>query len=318
MKRILIVLLALLLCASCALADIVVEVGGKRMERMDATREYNRLLREGKKAQALEIMYALARAGDLNAMYSVGMANVDEERLYWLEYAAMDGHTGAMLALYEEYQYTNEELALHYLKEAAAGGDTDACYLLGELYLFGGMGIEPDYDKARPLIRAAADERDCRAMYYVAYGKEHGLYGYARDEAAAASTYMFLWEIGDTECWQYGEALDNLGKMYEDGRGVRRDDEMAFELYEQAHQHVMNCGPLLKMARMHAEGRGTKQDVRRAWEILDALRDDAPGYDGDWAYLMGLMYHNGYGTQKNKTLAEAYFEQAQEWGVSLW
>ena len=24
--------------------------------------------------------------------------------------------------------------------------------------------------------------------------------------------------------------------------------------------------------------------------ILDSLREDAPGYEGDWAYLMGMMY----------------------------
>lgn len=318
MKRILVVLLALMLYASCALADIVVEVGGRRMERMDATREYNRLLREGREAQALEIVYALARAGDIYAMYEVGMANEAEERQYWLEYAAMGGHTGAMLALYEEYLYRDQEVALRYLRQAADEGDTDACYLLGEMYLFGDMGLEQDYAQARPLIEAAADVRDSRAMYYVAYGQENGLYGYRKDERSAASKYMLMWELGETECWQYGEALDNLGRMYEEGRGVERDDEMAFSLYEQANEYVMTCGPLLKMARMYAEGRGTPQNVRRAWEILDGLRDDAPGYDGDWAYVMGLMYKNGYGTQKNETLSSAYFQQAQEWGISLW
>lgn len=68
---------------------------------------------------------------------------------------------------------------------------------------------------------------------------------------------------------------------------------------------------------MYAEGRGTEQDTDKAWEILKAMQEDGEGYDMHWGYVMGKMYENGYGVEKNMEMAEKYYEEARRIELEL-
>ena len=279
--------------------------------------------RSSDRETALEYLREAALGGDAYAMYELGMENVEEERHYWLEYAAMGGVTEAMVALYREYRHNSPDTALLFLEDAAQAGNAEAMFELATVYMWGDLEQRANDEKARYWLDKAVEERWEQAWYYIAYAYEHGLYGYPKNEKQAVGWYMMLWDLGEgvyfdgVEMWEYGEGVFNLACMIEAGRGREKDDELAFRLYEEAHDHLWDCKALLKMAAMYAQGRGTTRNTQKAWDILDSLREDAPGYEGDWAYLMGMMYEKGYGVQKNQTLAKAYYEQAQEYGCML-
>lgn len=298
------------------LAAMLCMVSNVSAQSSDLTLYYQYRNTDHKKA--MTHLERAAKQGDPYAMYELGMENSEEERFYWLEYAAMDGVTAAMLQLYREYQDIDLETATLFLEDAAQAGDAEAMFELAKVYMWGNEVRQANNAKAKHWLDKAVEERWEPAWYHAAYAYEHGLYGYERSDKKAVGCYLMLWELGGgLDTWEYGEGLFNLACMLEEGRGREKDDEFAFELYAQAHEHLWDCKALLKMAAMYAQGRGTARNTQKAWDILDSLREDAPGYEGDWAYLMGMMYEKGYGVQKNQTLAKAYYAQAQEYGCML-
>ena len=64
------------------------------------------------------------------------------------------------------------------------------------------------------------------------------------------------------ECYLAGDAVYNLGEMYERGEGTTPDMEKAFQYYEEAEDHF-------NMGRMYEQGLGTKKDL---WKALDCYR----------------------------------------------
>lgn len=68
------------------------------------------------------------------------------------------------------------------------------------------------------------------------------------------------------ECYLAGDAVYNLGEMYERGEGTAPDMEKAFHYYKEAENHF-------NMGRMYEQGIGTEKDLQKAFECYRKIID---------------------------------------------
>ncbi len=177
----------------------------------------------------------LAREGDAEAQYKLGMTFYKNE-------------TRRSFAYYD---------AVLWLEKAAAGGYKKANFTLGEIYRWGGYGVEKDYKKAVECYLKAynfceSDEKgkieealgDC---YYMLDEEENALvwarrYAERGSEDAISSYGCMLYDFE-----RYGEAVEafkrldestgrfgvfTLGECYFYGRGVAEDKAEAKRLWQ--------------------------------------------------------------------------------------
>src|SRR5438874_3362321 len=109
--------------------------------------------------------------------------------------------------------------ALTKLRPAVTSGDPRAIYNLGIMYR-DGLGVDKDRGKAKTLFLAAAAKGHALAQYGIArLSYDDG------DFAEAARWYQKAGDQGDLD------ALYNLGYMYHEGQGVRKDYSKANQLF---------------------------------------------------------------------------------------
>lgn len=140
---------------------------------------------------------------------------------------------------------------------------------------------------------------------------EKGYEAYQRGEFAAA---LEIWEplaqSGDPR------ALYNVGVIYAQGRGVRRDAARAAELWARAaktgHARAMHNLALAHIAGVpRAETRAGIQDYDTA---LTWLKKAADKNLADSLYTLGNLYKSGLGVEPDAARAAALFRQAAEGG----
>lgn len=96
-----------------------------------------------------------------------------------------------------------------------------------------------------------------------------------------------LYEKGaNLECF---EAMNNLGFMYENGFGCEKNYEKAFELYNKSLK-FNNVTALSNLAMMYLKGRGTEKNIYKAVELLTecAIKGD----DESKKYLGTVIKNN--------------------------
>lgn len=105
-------------------------------------------------------------------------------------------------------------------------------------------------------------------------------------------------------------AQDNLGRMYGNGLGVAQDDHEAVRWYRKAAEQG-NAGAQARLAFMYEKGRGVAQDDREslAWNRKAAEQGNALGQ-----YNLGIMYLKGRGVEKDDREAMGWFRKAAEQG----
>lgn len=119
------------------------------------------------KSREFSDMERLARRGDMDAEYRIGLAyrtgtddvRVNPERaLDWIRRAAQQGHPGA-IALYGLMLYEGDmkEQSEYWLKMAATNGDARSQYVLGLEYWNGGI-VEKDPQAAVYFLKRASDQ----------------------------------------------------------------------------------------------------------------------------------------------------------------
>jgi TPR repeat protein len=162
-----------------------------------------------------------ADAGQVNAMYSLGYSyesglgvpKSDADAATWYRKAADAGHPLGMSRLgtmYEEGRGVHQEdgEAVAWYREAARGGDVRAMYKLGVFYEkkgFRSQALEQRHGRIAPGPASGNQDYRTAAMWY---------------EAAAH--------------YHYDAAKINLGYLYQNGLGVRKDLNAARILYAQA------------------------------------------------------------------------------------
>ena len=108
------------------------------------------------------------------------------------------------------------------------------------------------------------------------------------------------------------EAEYNLGVMYYNGQGVKRDYPKAFELFtKSANQGYAKAE--YNLGVMYYNGHGIKQDYQKAFEWFTKSANQ--GY-AEAEYNLGVMYYNGQGVSKNLNTAKQWFAKACENGYT--
>lgn len=113
-----------------------------------------------------------------------------------------------------------------------------------------------------------------------------------------------IWEkmAGDGD----GQAMNNLGVLYDQGIGVEPDPGRAAHWFAQA-ANAGNPSGMSNYGRILEQGRGLPANPAEAarWFDLAARKGQAEAQ-----YNLGLMYENGRGVERNESAAAAWYSRA--------
>lgn len=112
-------------------------------------------------------------------------------------------------------------------------------------------------------------------------------------------------EFGDPEA-QY-----LFGAAYEDGKGVEKNDRLAFEWYRKAAEQGDVCSQFT-VGVAYEDGIGVEENKYLA---VKWYRKAAAQGDADAQYNLGWAYHHGQGVDQNFTTAIAWFRKAAKQGA---
>ena len=187
--------------------------------------------------------------------------------------SADGGHTDGLTNLgymYEKGFGVERDLAkaVECYKTAAAKGYAKAQNNLGSLY-YSGMGVEQDYKQAVEYYRKASTQGNASAMNNLAICFEDGL-GTRPNLEEAIKLYSRSADLGNVN------AENNLGfllfareKYVEAARWFRRAADK------------QNCQAIFNLGRIYEEGLGFKKDPRYAYELYLHAKDlDHPDAEG--------------------------------------
>ena len=232
---------------------------------------------------------------------------------------------------FKEHRYS--EAFRQFLPEAEKG-DFRSQYYIGYLYLYGLAGVKDD-KKALQYIQTSADQDYDTAQALLGYLYDEGKV-LPLDKKKAIQLYRKAANRGNTS------ALLNLALAYYKGEGVAKDDKAAIELLEKV---PLDQQPLagrylgdIYLSNPDLEDRYQKaisaysssaknKDVGSYYALGKIYSDDESGVKDDnravnfytyaaaegylpAQYLLGVMYINGEGVERNLPLGHAWLEMA--------
>jgi TPR repeat protein len=103
----------------------------------------------------------------------------------------------------------------------------------------------------------------------------------------------------------------NLGVIYQNARGVPRDNTKAFYFFRQAAEKG-HAKAMLNVAFAYASGAGAGQNYQEAYFWMRKAADKGVILA---QYNMGLMLYNGWGVARNSRAAQAWMELAARSGM---
>jgi hypothetical protein len=110
---------------------------------------------------------------------------------------------------------------------------------------------------------------------------------------------------GDTQ------AMYEVGRMYERGRGTESDINQALAWYEKAAKNGQNSDASARIGILYLEGQGVPQDYAKAFKHLsEAANAGAPAAQ----YYLALMYEEGHGLNSNPAAALNWYKKAAKGG----
>lgn len=215
--------------------------------------------------------------------------------------AAQKGHRSSQVEIAHmlkngDIVEANESERVYWLEQAAMQGHTPSQCTLGELY-FWGNNVPKDYEKSRFWTRKAVLSNDSDAYFRYAYLCCDGLGG----ETDYDSALRYYKELPNNSA-----AINNLGYMYDNGLGVRKNSKKAFELYKKAAEmgddHSMRV-----LASKYQLGQGCEKDVTMAirWYKKALAKGNM-----QVGFKLGDIYLNGEDVEIDSDLAVEYYEKA--------
>ncbi len=144
----------------------------------------------------------------------------------------------------------------------------------------------------QPAVPATPTPQELKQQALQAYGQ--GKY------AKAHELWLDLAKAGD------GEAMNNLGMLYDGGMGVPQDSKEALTWFRKSAEAGF-AGGMSNLGRMLEQGRGTARhvDTAAAW-----FRKAADLGQADAQYNLGVLYERGEGVIKNTKHAAAWYSLA--------
>lgn len=102
-------------------------------------------------------------------------------------------------------------------------------------------------------------------------------------------------------------AYVQLGRMYDNGWGVKKDRDKAFEWYAKGHEALHDSVSTAGLARLYLAGEGVARDYDKAFEYLSEARH----YRIAEVYRsLGMLYDIGKGTARDKKKAKQMYLRA--------
>jgi len=188
-------------------------------------------------------------------------------------------------------------LSLALVLIAACGFASGADYYEG-LAAFKAGDYEAAFEEWKPLAEAGFPE----AQYQLARMYHRG---YAvQDDAEAARLYQLAAEQ------DHVMAQNNLGVMYEQGRGVERDEALAAQWYLKAAQQGLTVAQA-NLAVLYEEGRGVPTDEQQAAQWY-RLAGDAGHATSQ--YRMARLFDEGGGVEQSDGKAANWYRKAAKQG----
>lgn len=266
---------------------------------------------EASRVDGLYDLLSKAKAGDVNAMYSLGhhyfvgqgVAEDHRHAVTWWRKAGEAGHAVAMYNLgvcYANGQGVEQDhrQAVEWYRKAAEAGNADAMLNLGACYTHGD-GVEQDHHQAVECYRKAVKLGNVTAMYNLGVCYDNGT-GVKQDHRQAVEWYRKAAEVGQVN------AMYNLGVCYANGDGVKQDHRQAAEWYRKA-ANTGNANAMYNFGACYTHGHGVKQDHRQAVEWYRRAADVGNAVA---MYNMGLSYANGQGVEQDHRQAVEWFRRA--------
>jgi len=282
-----------------------------------------------------------------------GIEQNDTEAVVWFRKAADCGMRDAQFNLglmYDEGRGVKRDYsqAAVWYRKAADQGFADAQFNLGLMYEEG-RGVEHDASKAAEWYRLAAEQGDAEAQYNLGNAYVNGLgvvvdeneamkwfqkaeangYDAARDKLEALRR---LAEIRESEKAVISEIVSKaesgsvdaqilLAQMYEEGKGVMKDQENALRWYrraaDQGHdgaKQILAIHDKLRVAESNLERLGVELgELKRQ---VDDLAAKAESGDVVSQFGLGQCYENGTVVEKNEMLAAKWYRRAAEAGCA--
>ena len=283
-----------------------------------------------------------------------GITQNDEKAVEWYQKAAEQGHAIAQYDLSWMYQHgrgvsSNSSEAFQWCRRAAEQGYADAQNTLGWRYQYViGVGVQ-NYAKAIKWYRKAAEQGHADAQANLRVLSERGGAPSARseqidtDDAQAVrldyrSTpteeinfdgrhtisrsfgrhnvrtflhYQRAAQQGDTT------AMNNIGVMYANGRGVDQDYDEAIIWFSNAARQgnatarTNLCIVYNHLGWMYAKGVGVEQDYGQAFDWFTKAAEQG---HAEAQYNLGVMYTNGDHVVQEDGQAVKWFSKAAEQG----
>jgi TPR repeat protein len=223
--------------------------------------------------------------------------------LIWASVAtAQDVQEGR--TLYLEGKYTEAFAILDGLAEA---GDPVAQNILGVAFSDTDRGKPYEPATALVWLEAAAAQDFDRALYNLALFWTENHPNHPNDYVKARNLYEEAAALGNAG------AMNNLGVLFEEGRGGPADIDAAFELYRAAAKHLDPDGQN-NLANFYRQGLGTDKNLDRAFVLFRdaALQGHSLGLNN-----LAVMHEQGLGTARDEMAAYALYLEAFYLGEPL-
>ena len=204
-----------------------------------------------------------------------------------------------------EYGAGHFATALDVFSAMEAAGSVQALGLLGDMYR-AGDGVAQDPAKALDYYRRAADKGYDYGHFRLALAYQNGT-GVETDMAAAAEHFRSCAELkGRKE----GLCARGLANSYEYGRGVPKDETLAYQWYLRGAE-LGEAVSQRKVGYFMTHGIATPADPAGAipWYEKAAAQDEP-----DALYNLGYAYFTGRGVPQDVQKARGWFEKARDAG----
>ncbi len=275
-----------------------------------------------KKAAELNDEYAYHLAKCYN--HGLGCNKDIEEAKYWYKKAADHGDGKAMNNLglifgkmaddSQDSSMTAEfrKQEIYWYEKAVEQGDAAGMCNLGYCYHYG-IGVNTwksksqRLQKALELYRGSAEKNYIHAMVEIGniflFEDDHGMVPYLEVKKWLEKAVS----MGN------GEAMYDIGYMFESGKGVAKSYKTAFEWYKKS----MNAGydgSITKIGLFYEEGKGCTQNFAESARLYKMAADKGDPFA---MRLIGRLYYNGNGVSKDVKLALQWWQRSANAGDEI-
>jgi len=161
------------------------------------------------------------------------------------------------------------------------------------------VGVRNDWTRAVVACAAAVKAVPDEVHFQFALGKA---YFFTKNYIEAARHLKVAADAGTPD------AQNALGYCFENGLGVVKNDQRAFELYASSAAAGSAVG-MASLGNAYAGGRYVKQDFGKS---LDWLEKAVEAGDADALHEIGRLYFNGLGVPRDFATAAQYYQQSAD------